>query len=351
MINAATTSADETLHFDVAGIGNALVDVLAQATDDFLAHHALTKGSMGLVSADRAAVLHSGLDSPVWTSGGSAANTMCGLAGLGASVAYIGKVADDDLGRSFGSDLTDAGVHFAGVTTSGSLPTGHCVIVVTPDAERTMSTYLGVSSLLTADDVNDLVVAQSAVLYMEGYLFDRPAAKAAFWAAANVAHRHGRVVSLTLSDSFCVERHRADFQDLVAGEIDVLFGNADEVISLFGTASLNDALDELRTHCPLAAVTAGASGSYVVTNDDVIHVHADTVTGVVDTTGAGDMYAAGFLYGLTRGVDPYQCARLGSLAAGQVIRQLGPRPQTPLAHLVAGHPDGHLVEAAVSQAI
>jgi sugar/nucleoside kinase (ribokinase family) len=215
-----------------------------------------------------------------------------------------------------------------------------------------MSTYLGISSLLTADDINDHVVAQSAVLYMEGYLFDRPAAKAAFWAAANVAHRHGRVVSLTLSDSFCVERHRADFQELVAGEIDVLFGNADEVVSLFGTASLKDALNELRRHCPFAAVTAGASGSYVVANDDVVHVHADTLTGVVDTTGAGDMYAAGFLYGFTRGADPYQCGRLGTIAAGHVIRQLGPRPQSPLADLVAGHPEvGHLVEAAVSQAI
>ncbi len=243
--------------FDVVGIGNALVDVIAHAGDAFLAEHTLVKGSMELIDTDRAVHLYQALGTAVEMSGGSAANTMCGVASLGGRAAYIGKVSDDDLGAVFGHDLNALGVSFRRGAPEAETPTGRCIIVVTPDAQRTMNTYLGVSSLLSSDDLDEPAIADGAVLYMEGYLFDRDDAKKAFRRAAGVAHDAGRKVSLTLSDSFCVDRHRQDFAALVRDEVDILFGNSDELCSLYELATLDDAIAHVRDECELAAITAG----------------------------------------------------------------------------------------------
>ena len=319
---------------DVVGIGNALVDVIAQASDAFLAQHELTKGSMTLIETDRAVHLYRALGSAVQMSGGSAANTMCGVASLGGRAAYIGKVSDDELGEVFGHDLRAVGVTFRPGACTDGVPTGRSIIVVTPDAQRTMNTYLGSSSLLCVPDVDDATIADGAVLYMEGYLFDRDDAKDAFRHAASVAHAHGRQVSLTLSDSFCVDRHRDDFLALVKADVDVLFGNEAELMALYQTSSLDEAVHAVRDDCQLAAITVGADGSLIVSKDDVVQVPAQPVRRVIDTTGAGDLYAAGFLYGLTHGHDLVDCARIGSVAAAEVISHVGPRPLVELRTLL-----------------
>ena len=323
-------SGDRPLRFDVVGIGNALVDVIAHADDPFLDDHGLVKGSMTLIETERAVELYGALDGAVEMSGGSAANTMCGVASFGSRAAYIGKVDGDDLGDVFGHDLRAVGVTFRGGGVDHGTPTGRCVIVVTPDAERTMNTYLGVSSFLHTDDVDDDMVADARVLYMEGYLFDRDDAKAAFRHAAQVAHDHGRTVSLTLSDSFCVDRHRDDFRALVADEVDLLFGNEDELLALYELDSFDDAVEAVRAECALAVITRGPAGCVVVTADEVIPVPAVPVDRVLDTTGAGDLFAAGFLHGLTSGADLVECARLGAVAAAEVISHVGPRPLVEL---------------------
>jgi sugar/nucleoside kinase (ribokinase family) len=320
--------------FDVAGIGNALVDVIAPSTEEFLVEHGLVKGSMTLVEIDRATELYGALGTAVEMSGGSAANTMCGLASFGGRAAYIGKVDTDDLGQVFGHDMRAVGVTFRGGGVAHGTPTGRCVIVVTPDAERTMNTCLGVSSLLGVDDLDEAVIADSSVLYMEGYLFDRDAAKEAFRRAAEVAHEHGRIVSLTLSDSFCVERHREDFRALVRDNVDLLFGNRDELLALYETDSFDEAIAAVRAECEMAAITTGADGCVVITNGDVLYVPAVPVDAVIDTTGAGDLFAAGFLHGLTTGRDLHTCGMLGSIAAAEVIAHVGPRPLVELRTLV-----------------
>lgn len=327
-----TTRSDA--HFDVVGIGNALVDVIAHADDAFILRHGLAKGSMDLIDTDRAVELYEALGSAVEMSGGSAANTMCGVASFGGRAAYIGKVTDDDLGEVFGHDLLAVGVQFRPGDDRNDVPTGRSIIVVTPDAERTMNTYLGASSLLCVDDVDDATIADSRVLYMEGYLFDRDDAKDAFRHASRVAHESGGLVALTLSDSFCVDRHRDDFRALVSDEADILFGNRAELLSLYETDSFDAAVAEVRRHCPLAAITVGADGSVIVTADDVIEVRAHPVRRVVDTTGAGDLYAAGFLHGVAQGRALAECGRLGSIAASEVISHVGPRPLVELRTLV-----------------
>jgi sugar/nucleoside kinase (ribokinase family) len=321
--------------FDVVGIGNALVDVIAHADDTFLGSHDLVKGSMMLVETERAVELYRALGSAVEMSGGSAANTMCGVASFGGRAAYLGKVSDDELGDVFGHDLLAVGVTFRPGARTEGVPTGRCIIVVTPDAQRTMNTYLGVSSLLCVPDVDERTVAEGTVLYMEGYLYDRDDAKEAFRHAARVAHDHGRAVSLTLSDSFCVDRHRSDFLALVRDEVDILFGNDAELCSLYETESLEEAVAAVRRDCHLAAVTVGADGSYVITPDETVHVPAVPVHRVIDTTGAGDLYAAGFLYGLTHGQDLFRCGQLGSIAAAEVISHVGPRPLVELRTLLS----------------
>lgn len=319
--------------YDVVGIGNALVDVISHHDDVFLGLHDLVKGAMTLIDTERALQLHQHMWAPIEMSGGSAANTMCGVASFGGRAAYIGKVAADALGEVFRHDLHAVGVAFPNRAAPAEVPTGRCLIVVTPDAQRTMNTFLGMSSLLVPDDVSTEVVQGGAVLYMEGYLYDRPEAKQAFRKAARLAHAARRKVSLTLSDSFCVDRHREDFRALVTDEVDVLFANRDELCSLYGTDDLDAAVASVREDCELAAVTCGSSGSLVVTADDVIPVEAEPVKEVVDTTGAGDLYASGFLYGLTHGAELPECGRLGSLAAAEVISHVGARPLAPLRQL------------------
>jgi sugar/nucleoside kinase (ribokinase family) len=320
--------------YDVVGIGNALVDVIAHADDPFIDQHALVKGSMTLVDTERALHLYQALGSAVEMSGGSAANTMCGIASFGGRAAYIGKVSDDELGQVFGHDLRAVGVQFRPGRPDPETPTGRCIIVVTPDAERTMNTYLGVSSLLHVDDVDDAAVAAGAVLYMEGYLFDRDDAKAAFRHAAQVAHAHDRLVSLTLSDSFCVDRHRDDFRSLVADEVDLLFGNEHELTSLYQVDGLDEAIAIVQRQCSLAVITTGPEGCLVVTPDGVMREPAVPVDKVLDTTGAGDLFASGFLYGYTRQMSLAECARLGSIAAAEVISHVGPRPLVSLKTLI-----------------
>jgi sugar/nucleoside kinase (ribokinase family) len=318
----------------VVGIGNALVDVISHAPDDFLARHELVKGSMTLVETERPVELYRALGAAVEMSGGSAANTMCGVASFGGRAAYIGKVSADELGDVFGHDLHAVGVAFRPGSPSATTPTGRCIIVVTPDAQRTMNTYLGVSSLLHSDDLDEATIADGEVLYMEGYLFDRDDAKAAFRRAAEIAHGNGRKVSLTLSDSFCVDRHRSDFRALVRDQVDVLFGNDTELLSLYEVESLDEALERARAECSLVAATVGPRGSIIVTPHERVEVAPVAVDRVLDTTGAGDLYAAGFLYGLTTGASLQRCGELGSIAAAEVISHVGPRPLVELRTLL-----------------
>ena len=320
--------------FDVVGIGNALVDVIAHAHESFLDDHALVKGSMQLVETERADTLYRALGTAVEMSGGSAANTMCGVASFGGRAAYIGKVSGDDLGTVFGHDLNAVGVAFRPGAPDHGTPTGRSIIVVTPDAQRTMNTYLGAAELLSSDDLDESAIADGAVLYMEGYLFDRDEAKRAFRRAAAVAHTNGRKVSLTLSDSFCVDRHRGDFVGLIRDDVDILFGNADELCSLYQLDSTDAAIAAVRAQCELAAITVGKDGSVIVSADEVIRVPAEPVARVLDTTGAGDLYAAGFLFGYTRGRPLAECGRLGSIAASEVISHVGPRPLVELRTLL-----------------
>jgi sugar/nucleoside kinase (ribokinase family) len=316
--------------FDVVGIGNALVDVLVHRDDAFLNTHELVKGSMTLIDVERAVSLSAVANGGVEISGGSAANTMCGVASFGGAAAFIGKVSDDQLGHVFAHDLRAEGVSYANQLNAADVPTGRCIIVVTPDGQRTMNTFLGVASLLGPADVADAVVADSSVLYMEGYLWDRPEAMEAYRKAAAVAHGAGRKVSLTLSDSFCVQRHHEAFLDLVRSEVDILFANETEICALYGTDSLAVAYDAVREHCEIAAITLGAQGAAIVTHERVEVVAAEPVERVVDTTGAGDLFAAGFLYGLTHGAEAVEAARLGSVAAAEVIAHVGARPLVPL---------------------
>ncbi|MDP8987969.1 MAG: adenosine kinase [Actinomycetota bacterium] len=320
---------------DVVGIGNALVDVIAQVDDAFLAGYGLVKGSMALLDAGRALVLRDDMGPAVERSGGSAANTLAGVASLGGRGAFIGSVGDDRLGKVFADDIRSVGVEFHSGPTPGEAPTGCCLVAVTPDAERTMSTLLGAAAELGPDDVDEQVVADAAVTYLEGYLVEQNGAREAFYKAAAAAHRSGRKVALTLSDSLCVGRFRGEFLELVGGTVDLVFANEDELRLLYGTDDVDEALAEAERRCSLVALTRGARGSTVVAGGERHDVPAVTVPAVVDTTGAGDLYAAGFLHGLTRGCDAPTCGKLGAVAAAEVITHLGARPETPLDALVA----------------
>ena len=324
----------EGIRYDVVGIGNAIVDVISMVDDGFLDSNGMVKGSMSLIETDRALSLTSSLSDRIETSGGSAANTIAGVASLGGHAAYIGKVADDPFGRIFTEGMRSIGVDFHSGNGGGDLPTARSIVVVTPDAQRTMNTYLGVSTHLSLDDVDDRLVESAAVVYLEGYLFDRDEAKSAFREAAARAHAAGRVVALTLSDSFCVDRHRDDFRALVRDEIDLLFANEDELNSLYECTDIDDAVAQLRRDCHIAAVTRSEKGSIIVTRDDVHAVPAVPGVDVVDTTGAGDLFAAGFLWGLTQGRDLTTCARIGAVAAAEVISHVGPRPLVPLLEIL-----------------
>jgi sugar/nucleoside kinase (ribokinase family) len=318
---------------DVIGIGNALVDVLSHETDEFVTGKGLAKGTMHLVDEGRARDLYGAMGPGIEMSGGSAANTMVGVASFGGRAHYVGKVRDDQLGEVFGHDLRSTGVGYSTPAATSGPSTGRCLIMITPDAQRTMNTFLGASAGLTPDDIDGALIARGKILYLEGYLFDPPDAQAAFRKAARLAHEAGRRVSLTLSDPFCVDRHRAAFLDLVEHHVDVLFANEAEIRSLYEIEDFDAALQRVRHHCEVAALTRGPRGSVIVAGDEVHVVDAQPVAALVDTTGAGDLYAAGFLHGFCRGLGPAACGKLGSLAAAEVISHVGARPAVPLAQL------------------
>ena len=323
---------------DVVGIGNALVDVLSRESEAFVTAQRLVKGAMQLVDEARASELYAAMGPAVEVSGGSAANTIVGVASFGGRAHYVGKVRDDQLGEVFQHDLRSVGVGYSTSAATSGPATGRCLIVVTPDAQRTLTTYLGASVQLGPADVDKGVIERAAILYLEGYLFDPPEAQRAFHAAAGVAHAAGRKVALTLSDPFCVDRHRAAFRDLVERHVDILFANEVEIRALYEAADFDAALQQVRRHCAVAALTRSERGSVVVAGDDVHVIDAHPVRAVVDTTGAGDLYAAGFMFGLSRGRSLATCGRLGSLAAAEVISHVGARPQTPLAQLAGARP-------------
>ena len=319
---------------DVIGIGNAIVDVLGHADDGFLREHELAKGSMTLIDAERADRLYGAIKPVTECSGGSAANTIAVLSSLGGNSAFVGKVRDDALGDVFRRDIESMGIAFPVAPLTEGPTTGRCVILVTPDAERTMNTYLGASAELSPEDIDTDQIAESQVTYLEGYLWDPPKAKEAFIKAARAAHQAGRLVSLSLSDRFCVTRHRDEFLMLVRDHVDVLFANEDEVMTLYNAETFDEALQIVRGHCGIAALTRGARGSIVVSGNEVHVLDAPSLGGVVDTTGAGDAYAGGFLYGLTQGHTLANCGRIGGIAAAEVISHFGARPGRSLKDLV-----------------
>jgi sugar/nucleoside kinase (ribokinase family) len=318
---------------DVVGIGNALVDVLSHEEEAFLGANGLVKGSMTLIDTERAEALYGAMGAAVEMSGGSAANTISGVASFGGRAAFIGRVFDDQLGTVFAHDLRATGVVFPSKPATDGPPTGRCLIVVTPDAQRTMNTYLGSSEFLAPEHVDVELIQQAQVTYLEGYLFDRPPAQEAYWKASQAAHEAGRRVSLTLSDTFCVERHRAAWRDLVRDQVDILFANEHEAMALYEVDTFDDALAACRADVEVACVTRGATGSVVARGDEALSVAAHPVEHVVDTTGAGDLYAAGFLFGFTHGRSMEACGRLGSVAASAVLGHTGPRPGLSLAQL------------------
>jgi sugar/nucleoside kinase (ribokinase family) len=320
---------------DVVGIGNAIVDVIAHAEDGFLAAESMAKGAMTLIEADRAEGLYARMGPAVEMSGGSAANSMAGIASLGGRAGFIGKVKDDQLGAIFSHDIRAAGVSFQTPPAKAGPPTARCLIFVTPDAQRTMNTYLGACVELGPEDVDEALIASAKVTYLEGYLWDKPRAKEAFRKAARLAHEAGGKVALTLSDPFCVERHRAEFQELVKGPVDILFANEAEIRALWQVADFEAALSATRGLVEIAALTRSERGSVVLSGNGAERVPAEPVARVVDTTGAGDLYAAGFLFGLTAGRPPAECARIGAIAAAEVISHVGARPERPLKALVA----------------
>ena len=317
--------------FDVLTIGNAIVDIIARCDDAFLTENAITKGAMNLIDAERAELLYSRMGPALEASGGSAGNTAAGVANFGGRTAYFGKVAEDQLGDIFIHDIRAQGVYFETRPGGTFPPTARSMIFVTPDGERSMNTYLGACVELGPEHVEADVVAQAKVTYFEGYLWDPPRAKEAILDCARIAHENGREMSMTLSDSFCVGRYRAEFLDLMrSGTVDIVFANRDEALSLYETDDFDLALTKIAADCKLAAVTMSEDGAMIVRGSERIHVPATTVNQLVDTTGAGDLFAAGFLYGYTQDRSLEECGKLGCLAAGIVIQQIGPRPMSSL---------------------
>src|ERR1700726_1778338 len=320
-----------TLRTDVIGIGNAIVDVIARTEDDFLVAHGMRKGTMALIDEGRAAAIYDAMGPAVEISGGSAANTIVGVASLGARAAFVGKVKRDQLGGVFAHDIQAAGVGFATPAAESGPSTGRCYVLVTPDGERTMNTYLGAAQDLHPGDIDADAIASAGITYLEGYLWDPPHAKEAFLKAAKIAHAAERWVALTLSDVFCVDRHRGEFLDLIrTGAVDLVFANERELHSLYETADFETALNAMRQDARLAVIPRGEKGCLVVPREETEAIPAVAGERVVDATGAGDLFAAGFLVGLARATDYRTAARLGALAAAEVIGHLGARPETSL---------------------
>jgi sugar/nucleoside kinase (ribokinase family) len=320
--------------YDVLGIGNAIFDVLVKTDEAFLAAHGMTKGGMALIDEPRAASIYRDMGPATEMSGGSAANTIVGIAGFGARTAYVGKVKDDQIGRLYTHDIRAAGVAFDTRPASGGPATGCSYILVTDDGERTMNTYLGAAQDLSPADIDAAEIAASKMVYLEGYLWDPKSAKEAFVKASTIAHDAGREVALTLSDAFCVDRYRGEFLDLMRnGTVDVIFANEAELHSLYQTSDFDTALKQLRDDAKLGVVTRSEKGCVVASRDNVIAVPAFPIDRIVDTTGAGDLFAAGFLFGLVRGAGYENAGRLGALAAAEVIQHIGARPQVSLKEL------------------
>ena len=320
--------------YDVLGIGNAIFDVLVQTDEGFLAAHGMTKGSMALIDEARAASIYRDMGLATQMSGGSAANTIVGVANLGARAAYVGKVKDDEIGRFYVHDIRAAQVAFDTKPASGGPATGCSYILVTPDGERTMNTYLGAAQELMPADIDPAQIEAASIVYLEGYLWDPKSAKEAFVKAADIAHGAGRQVALTLSDAFCVDRYREEFLELMRkGTVDLIFANEAELHSLYQTSDFDAALEQLQNDTRLGVVTRGEKGCVVASADGVIAVPALPIKKMVDTTGAGDLFAAGFLFGLVRNAGYENAGRLGALAAAEVIQHIGARPQTSLKQL------------------
>ena len=313
--------------FDVLTVGNAIVDIISRCEDAFLVDNGITKGAMNLIDAERAENLYALMGPAVEASGGSAGNTAAGIASLGGKAAYFGKVAEDQLGKIFAHDIRAQGVHYETKPEGTFPPTARSMIFVTEDGERSMNTYLGACVEFGPEDVEPEVVAQSKVTYFEGYLWDPPRAKQAILDCARIAHENGREMSMTLSDSFCVGRYRDEFLNLMrSGTVDIVFSNKQEALSLYETDDFELALNKMAGDCKLAAVTMSEEGAVILRGEERIYVEATVIDELVDTTGAGDLFAAGFLYGYTQGRSLYDCGRIGCLAAGIVIQQIGPRP-------------------------
>ncbi len=318
--------------YDVVGLGSAIVDAISHADDSFLDEWGIDKGAMTLIDEQRAHLLYDAMGPASETSGGSAANTVAGVASFGGTAAFIGTVRDDQLGEIFRHDIRASGVDFDVPAGTDGPSTARCLILVTPDAQRSMSTYLGISSLVDPANVDEDLVAAAKVVYCEGYLWDMPQTIEAITKAFDRARQAGGKVAFALSDDFCVDRHRADFLALVDERVDLLFANAEEICSLYEVDHVEDAIDAVRGHCEIAVVTCSADGSVIVTADETIRVSAHP-TDVVDTTGAGDLYASGFIYAYTQGLDLATCGRLGSAAAAEVISHLGARPLVALTEI------------------
>lgn len=322
------------IKYDVCGVGNAIVDLIAPASEAFLAEHNIAKGAMTLIF-DEAQVekLHSSMAAAKTVSGGSGANTIAGIASLGGQAAYIGKVANDDLGDLFTKEINEIGVAFDTARHIGGPATARCMINVTPDGQRSMCTYLGCSPLMESVDLDEAKIGASKILFLEGYLFDREEAKAAFVSAAEIAKKHGRKVALTLSDLFCVSRHKDSFLQLVKNHIDILFANESEILALYDVEDFDEAVSRATADCEIVALTRSEKGSVIAGFGEVIKIAAEPITKVVDTTGAGDLYAAGVLFGLATGRELETCGKLGSMCAFEIISHYGPRPEQNLADM------------------
>ncbi len=318
--------------YDALCIGNAVTDVFSHVEDSFLVEQSLVKGAMRLIDTDEALRLYDKMGQTTRISGGSAGNTAAGIASLNGKPAYFGKVADDEIGDVYRHDMNNIGVHFKTTPLLNDLPSSRSMILITPDGERTMNTYLGSATKLTQADVDSEVVANSAITYMEGYLWDEEAAKSAFLEASRIAHEAGRIVSLSLSDSFCVDRFRDEFLALIREDkVDLLFANEHELKALYETSDIETAIAHVREDCSLTALTLGSEGAMAISREETVHVPATSIIGGIrDLTGAGDLFASGFLFGLARNFSLSDCAELGCLCAGEVISHVGARPETPL---------------------
>ena len=324
------------MNFDVVGIGNAIVDVLSFADETLIEKHGLTKGSMTLVDEARSQMLYTQMGPTTACSGGSVANTLAGMASLGAKTAFVGKVKNDQLGTIFKHDMHAVGVHFPTSMMERGPATANCLVYVTPDAQRTMATYIGACSRVSETDIDQSIIQQSMVTYIEGYLWDTDTAKAAIRKAITHAREAEKKIAFTLSDTFCVDRHREEFMDLIIhNDIDILFANEAEIKSLYQTDDVDTALSKAKGICPVVAITRSEKGSTILTPDTTAHVATVPVANIIDTTGAGDLYASGFLFGMTRGWDLESCAKLGNRCAGEIITQIGARSLKPLHTLVA----------------